>query len=133
VSRLTATNQLEQLTEGGFVEKQKIERSNYCITTSTSPRTAFSQERRLRSRCSECRRCHQHGLTGTTDVPLCPLRNSKLTMPHAEIPQVEYATTVGSSVEKSREYIDRRISVAPMMDWTDSVIFPWRFKGLCEA
>jgi Fic family protein len=31
VSRLTATKYLDQLTEGGFVQKQKIGRSNYYI------------------------------------------------------------------------------------------------------
>jgi tRNA-dihydrouridine synthase len=33
--------------------------------------------------------------------------------------QVENATKPGISVDKSSELIDRRISVAPMMDWTD--------------
>ena len=37
----------------------------------------------------------------------------------AETPQVENAIKGGVSVEKSGDFIDRRISVAPMMDWTD--------------
>jgi len=37
----------------------------------------------------------------------------------AETPQVDDATKVGVSVETSSDFIDRRISVAPMMDWTD--------------
>ena len=37
----------------------------------------------------------------------------------AETPQVENAIKGGVSVEKSSDFIDRRISVAPMMDWTD--------------
>jgi hypothetical protein len=36
----------------------------------------------------------------------------------AETPQVENAIKIGVSVEKSSDLIDRRISVAPMMDWT---------------
>ncbi len=37
----------------------------------------------------------------------------------AETSQVENATKTGISVEKSSDLIDRRFSVAPMMDWTD--------------
>jgi tRNA-dihydrouridine synthase A len=37
----------------------------------------------------------------------------------AETQQVENATEIGTSFEKSSKSIDRRISVAPMMDWTD--------------
>jgi tRNA-dihydrouridine synthase A len=37
----------------------------------------------------------------------------------AETGQVENATKIGVSVEKSSDLIDRRFSVAPMMDWTD--------------
>ena len=37
----------------------------------------------------------------------------------AEAAQVTNATKIGNSVEKSSDLIDRRISVAPMMDWTD--------------
>jgi tRNA-dihydrouridine synthase A len=37
----------------------------------------------------------------------------------AETAQVENATKIGISVEKCSGLIDRRISVAPMMDWTD--------------
>jgi tRNA-dihydrouridine synthase A len=37
----------------------------------------------------------------------------------AETPQVEKTTKTGISSEKSSDLIDRRISVAPMMDWTD--------------
>jgi tRNA-dihydrouridine synthase A len=40
-------------------------------------------------------------------------------MNHAETPRVETATKQGISGEKSGKSIDRRISVAPMMDWTD--------------
>jgi hypothetical protein len=32
---------------------------------------------------------------------------------------VENATKTGISIEKRSRFIDRRISVAPMMDWTD--------------
>jgi tRNA-dihydrouridine synthase len=32
---------------------------------------------------------------------------------------VENAGKIGISVEKSSDTIDRRLSVAPMMDWTD--------------
>jgi hypothetical protein len=39
----------------------------------------------------------------------------------AETPQVENATKQGISVEKRRTTLDRRISVAPMMDWTDGL------------
>jgi hypothetical protein len=35
--------------------------------------------------------------------------------------QVEDATKQGISVDKSRKFFDRRISVAPMMDWTDDL------------
>lgn len=37
----------------------------------------------------------------------------------AETSQVEGTTKIGISVEKSSDSIDRRVSVAPMMDWTD--------------
>jgi tRNA-dihydrouridine synthase A len=37
----------------------------------------------------------------------------------AETPQVENAIKKGFTVEGSSAFIDRRISVAPMMDWTD--------------
>ena len=33
VSRLTASKYLEALTEGGFLEKRRLGRSNYCINT----------------------------------------------------------------------------------------------------
>jgi tRNA-dihydrouridine synthase A len=48
--------------------------------------------------------------------------NDKLPGMHrntAETPQVENAIKGGVSVEKSSDFIDRRISVAPMMEWTD--------------
>jgi hypothetical protein len=32
-------------------------------------------------------------------------------------------TKIGLSDEFSRENIDRRVSVAPMMDWTDAVYY----------
>jgi hypothetical protein len=38
----------------------------------------------------------------------------------AETSQMKNATKRGISVEKSRQSLDRRISVAPMMDWTDT-------------
>jgi hypothetical protein len=61
----------------------------------------------------------------------CPLyvpsATSKLAeMPRnpAETPQVENAKKRGISVEKSGDFIDRRISVAPMMDWKALHGFP---------
>ena len=33
--------------------------------------------------------------------------------------QVEDATNLGISIEKVGPFLDRRLSVAPMMDWTD--------------
>jgi hypothetical protein len=36
-----------------------------------------------------------------------------------ETPHVENAEKIGISVEKIRRTIGRRISVAPMMDWTN--------------
>jgi len=51
-------------------------------------------------------------------------RNSKLpeiSSNHAETPRVENAGKIGISVEKSSKILDRRISVAPMMDWTDAL------------
>jgi hypothetical protein len=39
----------------------------------------------------------------------------------AETTQVENATKIGMSVEKGSDLVDRRISVAPMMDWTDDL------------
>ena len=37
----------------------------------------------------------------------------------AETPQVEVAPNLGISIEKVGPFLDRRLSVAPMMDWTD--------------
>ncbi len=37
----------------------------------------------------------------------------------AETSQVEHTTKIGISVEKTSESIDRKVSVAPRMDWTD--------------
>src|SRR5688572_14522149 len=37
----------------------------------------------------------------------------------AETTRVENATKIGNSIEKGSDLIDRRLSVAPMMDWTD--------------
>jgi len=34
---------------------------------------------------------------------------------------VENATKIGISIEKRSDLVDRRVSVAPMMDWTDDV------------
>jgi hypothetical protein len=48
--------------------------------------------------------------------------NDKLPGMHgnpAETSQVENSTKIGISVEKSGDSIDCRISVAPMMEWTD--------------
>jgi hypothetical protein len=62
------------------------------------------------------------------DKPFLPLyvpsATSKLPgMPRntAETPQVENAIKIDVSAEKSSHFIDRRISVAPMMDWTDAL------------
>lgn len=76
-----------------------------------------------------CRRSWRHDdfrgdIKGTShSCPLyVPSATSKLPgMPRntAETPQVENAIKRGASVEKSSDFIDRRISVAPMMDWTD--------------
>jgi len=37
---------------------------------------------------------------------------------------MENAVKIGKNVEKQSVSIDRRISVAPMMDWTDRKIIP---------
>jgi len=37
----------------------------------------------------------------------------------AETPESGKPTKIGLSEDLSREEIDRRVSVAPMMDWTD--------------
>jgi hypothetical protein len=39
----------------------------------------------------------------------------------AETPSMENTAKIGISSEKPRVLIDRRLSVAPMMDWTDEV------------
>jgi hypothetical protein len=39
----------------------------------------------------------------------------------AETTRVENTTKIGMSVEKRSDSIDRRVSVAPMMDWTDTL------------
>src|SRR4051812_17785193 len=51
-------------------------------------------------------------------VPQQPVDSAKSAEP-AEISQVEHATKTGISVDRSTRSIDRRMSVAPMMDWTD--------------
>ena len=53
-----------------------------------------------------------------------PFANAKLPgMPEntAETPDAKTPINVGVSADCSREKLDRRISVAPMMDWTDEV------------
>jgi hypothetical protein len=40
-----------------------------------------------------------------------------------ETPNIEKPTEIGISHSKSAGIIDRRISVAPMMDWTDDFHF----------
>jgi hypothetical protein len=39
----------------------------------------------------------------------------------AETPNSKMPINIGVSADLSREKLDRRISVAPMMDWTDEV------------
>jgi len=41
----------------------------------------------------------------------------------AEKPGAETPTKIGLSPDRKAEKIDRRISVAPMMDWTDKARF----------
>jgi hypothetical protein len=48
----------------------------------------------------------------------------------AETPESENAGKVGVSDEFSRKNIDRRVSVAPMMDWSDDPRTPLMIKRL---
>jgi hypothetical protein len=48
----------------------------------------------------------------------------------AETSGTEMPANIGTSSEQKAETIDRRISVAPMMDWTDAVNFP---RGIIET
>jgi len=41
----------------------------------------------------------------------------------AETPESEKSTKIDLSYDFSRGKIDRRVSVAPMMDWTDEIYF----------
>ena len=52
-------------------------------------------------------------------VPQQPVNSPKSAGIPQKQPQVENATKTGISVEKAANPLDRRISVAPMMDWTD--------------
>jgi hypothetical protein len=61
---------------------------------------------------------------GILDPYMTPFANAKLPgMPinPAETPGSEMPTKPGVSADFSREKLDRRVSVAPMMDWTDEV------------
>src|SRR6516165_12037843 len=87
-----------------------------------------------------CTRPHQQGTTSATivscrlsspepglasvqiDIRLCAARTVNARLPGmstnpAETPDSEKPAKMGTSDDSSREKIDRRISVAPMMDW----------------
>jgi hypothetical protein len=51
----------------------------------------------------------------------------------AETPESETPIKPGISAVVSREKLDRRISVAPMMDWTDKVNLTNKIINLGEA
>jgi hypothetical protein len=51
----------------------------------------------------------------------------------AETPGSEMPIKIGISADFSREKLDRRVSVAPMMDWTDEVNLTNRIINLGEA
>ena len=61
--------------------------------------------------------------TSRSCPPYVPSANDKRPgMPNnpAETPESETPIKIGSSEPFSREKLDRRVSVAPMMDWTDT-------------
>jgi tRNA-dihydrouridine synthase A len=60
--------------------------------------------------CKHC--CLLHATSATS-------RLSEIRRNTAKSPYVENATKIVTSVEKSSKTVDGRISVAPMMDWTD--------------
>ena len=51
----------------------------------------------------------------------------------AETPESKLPINVGVSADFSREKLDRRVSVAPMMDWTDEVNLTNKIINLGEA
>ena len=64
---------------------------------------------------------------------LCLPGNGKLPRTHRNRPLIhnlENPTKIGRSIENTAAKIDRRISVAPMMDWTDGETSEFKFKDL---
>jgi hypothetical protein len=62
------------------------------------------------------------GFPGAMSPPAASSATSKLPdirNDPAEAARVENTTKPGISVEKRSDSVDRRVSVAPMMDWTD--------------
>ena len=58
--------------------------------------------------------CHLYVTSETRKLPGMPINP-------AETPDSKMPIIVGISADVSREKLDRRVSVAPMMDWTDQV------------
>ena len=79
-------------------------------------------------------RCHD-GIGGDKPIssPLCRLRNRYVASATAKLPAMPTNPTetpesskppkIGLSDDFPREKLDRQVSVAPMMDWTDEAIF----------
>jgi len=55
----------------------------------------------------------------SVNAKLHQMRNNPAEIPHSPKP-----AEIGLSDDLSRENLDRRLSVAPMMDWTDSPKIP---------
>jgi hypothetical protein len=66
---------------------------------------------------------HLYVTSATHKLPGMP-RNSP------ETPDSEKPKKIGISADLSREKLDRRVSVAPMMDWTEHLQVPLKIKVL---
>ena len=67
--------------------------------------------------------CHLYVTSATRELPEMPGNR-------AETPESKEPGKIGVSDDFSRGKLDRRISVAPMMDWTDEVYFASQIRAL---
>jgi hypothetical protein len=70
---------------------------------------------------SRTRHPRVHLVVKAMSVPSATSKLPEIRRNPAEAPQVENAMEPGISVEKTSKSLDRKISVAPVMDWTDDL------------
>jgi hypothetical protein len=74
-----------------------------------------------RIRAKMCANANPPGATtdsGSILVALASAKSAKTRRNDAETPEMENPVKIAESVEKRSTSIDRKVSVAPMMDWT---------------